>query len=139
MTQHSGEKTEKATPQRLLKARREGKVAVSREFVSGLQFTVFVMLLVNGAERFFIDLKLATRNVFSQAFSQDLNSGAMVAILHQSFAQTLYPLAATSGILVVTGLAFQLTSTGFALSLKGLVPKSSSFNPFEKLKAAPQK
>jgi hypothetical protein len=41
--QHSGEKTEKATPHRLLKARREGKFASSKDFVNGLQFTVFVI------------------------------------------------------------------------------------------------
>ena len=51
----------------------------------------------------------------------------------------MYPWLATSGVLVVTGLAFQLTSTGFGMSLQGLVPKASNFSFLSKLKSAPQK
>jgi flagellar biosynthesis protein FlhB len=137
--QHSGEKTEKATPHRLIKARREGKFASSKDFVSGLQFTVFVILLVESGQRLLGNLKVATRSVFTQAFRPDLSPAALTAILHQAFAQTLYPLAATSGVLVLTGLAFQLTSTGFGMSLQGLVPKGSNFSVLSKLKSAPQK
>jgi flagellar biosynthetic protein FlhB len=137
--QQNGEKTEKATQHKLVKARREGKFASSKDFVSGLQFTVFVVLLGKSGQQLLVNLKQATRTVFSEAFRQDLSPGALTAIVHHSFAQTMYPLAATSGILVLTGLAFQLTSTGFGLSLQGMVPKSSNFNPISKLKSAPQK
>jgi flagellar biosynthetic protein FlhB len=85
------------------------------------------------------NLKTATRSVFTQAFRQDLDSAALLTILHQAFAQTMYPLAATSSILVITGLAFQLTSTGFGMSLQGLAPKASNFSVLSKLKSAPQK
>jgi flagellar biosynthetic protein FlhB len=40
-----GQKTEKATPRRLLKAREEGNFATARVFVSALQFLLFVALL----------------------------------------------------------------------------------------------
>jgi flagellar biosynthesis protein FlhB len=137
--QQTGEKTEKATQHRLVKARREGKFASSKDFVSGLQFTVFVILLVESGQQLIGNLKQATRTLFSQAFRPDLSPAALTAVLHQSFAQTMYPLAATSGVLVLTGLAFQLTSTGFGMSLQGLTPKTSNFNPISKLKSAPQK
>jgi flagellar biosynthetic protein FlhB len=137
--QHSGEKTEKATPHKLLKARREGRFASSKDFVSGLQFTVFVILLVQSGQQLLANLKVATRTLFVQAFRPDLSPEALIVILQQSFAQTMYPLAATSGILVLTGLAFQLSSTGFAMSLQGLVPKASNFSVLSKLKSAPQK
>jgi flagellar biosynthetic protein FlhB len=137
--QQTGEKTEKATQHRLVKARREGKFASSKDFVSGLQFTVFVILLVESGQQLIGNLKQATRTLFSQAFRPDLSPAALTAVLHQSFAQTMYPLAATSGVLVLTGLAFQLTSTGFGMSLHGLTPKTSNFNPISKLKSAPQK
>jgi flagellar biosynthesis protein FlhB len=137
--QQTGEKTEKATQHRLIKARREGKFASSRDFVSGLQFTVFVVLLVESGQRLLGNLTQATRTVFSQAFRPDLSAAELTTILHQAFAKTMYPLAATSGVLVLTGLAFQLTSTGFGLSLHGLAPKASNFSVISKLKAAPQK
>ena len=137
--QHSGEKTEKATAHRLLKARKEGKFASSKDFVSGLQFTVFVILLVESGQQLIGNLKEATRTLFSQAFRPDLSPAALMAILHQSFAQTMYPLVATSGVLVLSGLAFQLTSTGFGMSLQGLTPKASNFSVLSKLKSAPQK
>jgi flagellar biosynthesis protein FlhB len=137
--QHSGEKTEKATAHRLLKARKEGKFASSKEFVSGLQFTVFVLLLVESGQQLIGNLKEATRTLFSQAFQPDLSPAGLMGILHQSFAHTMYPLVATSGVLVLSGLAFQLTSTGFGMSLQGLVPKASNFSVLSKLKSAPQK
>ena len=98
--QQTGEKTEKATQHRLVKARREGKFASSKDFVSGLQFTVFVILLVESGQQLLGNLKQATRTLFSQAFRPDLSPAALTAVLHQSFAQTMYPLAATSGVLV---------------------------------------
>jgi flagellar biosynthetic protein FlhB len=135
----SGEKTEKATAHRLLKARREGKFASSKDFVSGLQFTVFVILLVQTGQQLLVNLKQATQTLFRQAFGPDLSPAVLTNILHDSFAQTMYPLAATSGVLVLSGLAFQLTSTGFGMSLEGLTPKASNFSVISKLKSAPQK
>src|SRR5215472_731200 len=108
---HGGEKTEKPTQHRLLKARREGQFASSHDFVSGLQFTVFVVLLVESGPQLLNNLKEATRLLFAQAFTQDLNAGALTALLQQAFTRTMSPLAATASILVLTALAFQLTST----------------------------
>src|SRR5260370_31186459 len=136
---HSGEKTEKATPRRLLKARREGQLAFSRDFVSGLQFAVFVFLLAESGQMLLRTLSDATRILLRQAFRSDLNSSTLVEVLHQAFAQTLFPLIAASGILVATGLAFQLTSTGFSVSLHKLAPRSTNFNFLSKLKSAPQR
>lgn len=137
--QHSGEKTEKATPHQLHKARKEGKFASSKDFVSGLQFTVFVILLVESGQQLITNLKVATRTLFTEAFRQDLTPAVVTGLVHKSFAMTMYPLVTTSSILVLTGLAFQLGSTGFAMSLQGLTPKASNFSVLSKLKSAPQK
>ena len=136
---HSGERTEKATPRRLLKARREGQLAFSREFVSGLQFAVFVFLLAESGQRLLGTLTTTTRVVWQQAFRADLSSSLLIEILHQTFAQTLFPLAIASGVLAATAVAFQLTSTGFALSLHKLAPKATNFDFIGKLKSAPQR
>ena len=58
----SGEKTEKATPRRLIKARREGQFASSHDFVSGLQFTVFVILIAQTGPSLLATLKAVNRS-----------------------------------------------------------------------------
>jgi len=136
---HSGEKTEKATPRRLLKARREGQLAFSRDFIGGMQFAVFVFLLAESGQTLLRTLMDATRILLRQAFRSDLDSSTLIVVLHQAFAQTLSPMAAASGILVATGLAFQLTTTGFSFSLHKLAPKSVNFDFFSKLRSAPQR
>lgn len=136
---HSGDKTEKATPRRLLKARQEGQFASSREFVSGMQFTVFVVLLAETGPAMLQSLKDATRFLFRQAFRPDLDSSTLVVLVHQAFRQAVFPLAAVSGILVATAFLFQLGTTGFSISFSKMAPKASNFNVLSKLKSAPQK
>jgi flagellar biosynthetic protein FlhB len=135
---HSGEKTEKATPRRLLKARREGQVASSREFVSGMQFCVFVFLLAEGGHKLLASLKQVTRFVFVQAFRSDLSPAVLVDILHQAFSQALVPVLEAGSLLVLSSFAFQLTTTGFSMNLNRLAPKGANFNFLSKLKSAPQ-
>jgi len=136
---HSGEKTEKATPRRLLKARREGQFAASRDFVSGLQFTVFVLLIAQSGPHLVASLKEVTRGLFVEAFRGDLSEATLIGVLHEAIERGLTPLVYASGILVLTGCAFQISSTGFSFSLARIMPKPSHFDVFAKLKAAPQK
>ncbi len=135
----SGERTEKATPRRLLKARREGQVASSREFVSGLQFAVFMLLLVETGPRLLAGLKQSARVLMGQAFRSDLGTAGLVNLIHQAFSWTLIPLATTSAVLIASGLLFQLASTGFAMSLSRLAPKGVNFDPVSKLKTAAER
>ena len=136
---NSSDKSEKATPRRLLKARREGQVAASRDFVSGLQFTVFVLLIAQSGGQLVTSLKQVSRGLFVEAFRSDLRETTLLGILHEALAQGLTPLLYCSGILVLTGCVFQLSSTGFSFNLTRMTPKPANFNIFEKLKAAPQK
>lgn len=135
----SGEKTEQATPRRLLKARREGQFASSHDFVSGLQFTVFVILVAQSGPLMLTSLKEVTRGVFLQAFRGDLNSATLIGIWHEALSRGLTPLAYSSGILLVTAVLFQLASTGFSFSLARMTPKASNFNVISKLQSLPQK
>jgi flagellar biosynthetic protein FlhB len=136
---HTGEKTEKATPRRLLKARREGQFAASRDFVSGLQFTVFVIVIAQMGGKLMLSLREVTRGLFVEAFRADLSEATLIGILHEALSRGLTPLLYASGMLVLTGCAFQLSSTGFSFSLERMLPKPGNFNPLEKLKSAPQK
>ena len=77
--------------------------------------------------------------VLRQAFRSDLGGDTLLEIIHQAFAQTLFPLIAGSAILVGTGIFFQLLSTRFSFSLHRIVPKGVNFSPISKLKSLPQK
>jgi flagellar biosynthesis protein FlhB len=135
----SGEKTEQATPRRLIKARREGQFASSHDFVSGLQFTVFVVLVAQSGPALFASLKEVTRGLFVEAFRGDLGPEALIWILHEALSRALSPLVYSSGILLITALAFQLSSTGFSFSLERMLPKTSNFDVISKLQSLPQK
>jgi flagellar biosynthesis protein FlhB len=135
----SGEKTEQATPRRLLKARREGQFASSHDFVNGLQFTVFVILVAQTGPAMLASLKEVTRGAFLLAFRGDLNSATLIGIWHEALSRSLTPLAYSSGILLATALLFQLASTGFSFSLTRMTPKASNFNIISKLQSLPQK
>jgi flagellar biosynthetic protein FlhB len=135
----SGEKTEQATPRRLIKARREGQFASSRDFVSGLQFTVFVVLIAQAGPSLLKTLKEVTRGLFIEAFRGDLGPATLIGILHEALSRGLSPLLYASGILLLTAFAFQLSSTGFSFSLSRMAPKASNFDVFSKLQSLPQK
>ena len=135
----SGEKTKQATPRRLIKARREGQFASSHDFVSGLQFTVFVILIAQTGPAMLASLKEVTRGLFLEAFRGDLGPTALIGIMHEALSRGLSPLLYSSSILLITALAFQLSSTGFSFSLERMTPKTSNFNVLQKLKSLPSK
>jgi len=139
MNPSSGEKTEQATPRRLIKARKEGQFAASHDFVSGLQFTVLVILIAQTGPSLLAGLKEVTRGLFIEAFRGDLSPATLIAILHEALSHGLSPLVYASGFLMSTALAFQLSSTGFSFSLSRITPKASNFDVFSKLKSLPQK
>ena len=135
----SGEKTEQATPRRLLKARREGQFASSPQFVSALQFTVIVILIAQSGPALLATLKEVTRGLFIEAFRGDLGPATLIGVLHEALSRGLSPLMYSGAILLVTALAFQLSSTGFSFSLVRMTPKVSNFDVFSKLRSLPSK
>src|SRR5271156_1602368 len=101
----SGEKTEQATPRRLIKARKEGQFAASHDFVSGLQFTVFVVLIAETGPSLLATLKEVTRGLFMEAFRGDLGPATLIAILHEALSKGLSPLVYASAILLLSACA----------------------------------
>src|ERR1700691_4865365 len=133
----SGEKTEQATPRRLIKARKEGQFAASHDFVSGLQFTVFVILIAQTGPSLLATLKEVTRGLFNEAFRGDLSPSTLIGIVHEALSRGLSPLVYASGILILTASACQLSSPGFSFSLSRMTPKSSNFDVISKLQSLP--
>src|SRR5260370_28509874 len=131
------DRTEKPTPRKLLKARREGQFASSKDFVSGLQFTMFVLMLAAWGQKVFASFKDAAGAVLRQAFRSDLGPATLLAIVQQSFSQTLLPLVTGSALLVATGLLFQLASTRFSFCLNLMCLKPVNFSPLSNLSYNP--
>ena len=133
----TGQRTEKPTQKRLQKARTEGRFPSSRDFISGLQFLVFLAILTSFGAAWVSNLKQAARTAFQTAFTSDLNPQQVVGTLAYLLRETLFPIAFAGAILVGTGLAFQLASTRASLAWKKLKPSFEHFSPIAKLKRIP--
>ena len=130
-------KTEKPTQRRLLKARREGQFASSKDFVGGLQFALIVAVFATFGSSWLATLKRCSRAVIAQAFRPDLDSAKLADVISSTFAQVLAPLAIGGLLLVLTALAFQFASTRMGFSLTKIAPSLKHFQPFSKIKSIP--
>lgn len=131
--QQTGDKTEKATPQKLRKARMEGQVARSRDVGMCVGILVSLKLIVILTPDWLIELK----HIFALSFA-DLsahgalgNAGSMLfpAVI-LLICKMLSPLAAVpAGIILAS-----LVPGGWAISHKNTMPKLSRLNPLSGLK-----
>jgi len=133
------QKTEKATPQRLKKAREEGKYPTSKEFVSGVQFAVFVGLLVWTAGAWSGSLLRGTRSLIQAAFNAEFSASSFSRTAFEVASLWLMPLAFAGLALVATALLAQMGVTGFGLASSKLAPDFSRLNPMSKLKEMPSR
>src|SRR5437016_5458608 len=121
MADKSG-KTEKPTERRLEKARKEGQYPSAKEFVSALQFMVFLGLLGAGGAQWLKQFRETTRSLFAFAFSGDLRAVDLTHIAYQIAWKQALPLALGGSAIAVVTLALRLATTRFGLSLKKLTP-----------------
>ncbi|HWE49127.1 MAG TPA: EscU/YscU/HrcU family type III secretion system export apparatus switch protein [Bryobacteraceae bacterium] len=133
----TGQQTEKATPRRLEKARKEGNFPAAREFVSAVQFFAFIAF---GAAWFPVWMQSA-QSAFQlglrQAFAPSLTPTDLFAIFGRLSNVVLRPLATLGVILLAITILFQLASTNMGFSLARLTPKWERLNGFQKLKEMP--
>ncbi len=137
MADKSG-KTEEPTQRRLEKAREEGQYPSAREFVSALQFMIFLGLLAALGGEWLSGFRVTARNLFAAAFSGDLRVDGICLIAWQIFWRHFLPLAAAGMAVVVATLGLRLITTRFGLSLKKLAPEVGRLNPLSKLKELPR-
>jgi flagellar biosynthesis protein FlhB len=76
----TSQQTEKATPRRMQKARDEGNFPAAREFVSSLQFLVFVVLLGAWGPIWFTQCRVTMRTLIERAFHEELTSTALLSL-----------------------------------------------------------
>jgi flagellar biosynthetic protein FlhB len=130
----SGQNTEKATPRRLEKARKEGQFPSARELVSAVEFLTFTALLAAGGPGWISGMRETMRWVFERAFAGALSVEEMVRLGTSVGVRLFLPLAEAGGILVAVALGTQLAATRMGVSLKKLAPDFQRLNPGRKLR-----
>ncbi|MDQ1471887.1 MAG: flagellar biosynthesis protein FlhB [Bryobacterales bacterium] len=133
----SSQRTEKPTPRRLEKARKDGDFPAAREFVAALQFFTFVSLAAAYFPDWITTVQAAMATGLRQAFSSSLTAGDLAALLTRLSIATLKPLAVLGGVLMAVTLVLQMGSTNLGFSLSRLAPKFSRLNPANRLREVP--
>jgi flagellar biosynthesis protein FlhB len=137
MADKSG-KTEQPTQKRLEKARSDGQFPAAKEFVSALQFMVFLGLLGAGGAHWFEQLKQTSRSVFHMAFAPELHPADLIHLMWQIFRQQILPLVMAGVAVAVATVSFRLATTRFGISLKRLAPDVARFNPMSRIMDLPK-
>jgi flagellar biosynthetic protein FlhB len=120
------------------KARDEGNFPVAREFVSSLQFLLFVVLLGSWGPAWFAQCRVTMRTLLERAFHEDLTATALLSLFWWIAVHSLRPLTWLAGALICVTIAVQLLTTGFGVSLFKLTPDFNRLNPAAKLSGLPR-
>jgi flagellar biosynthetic protein FlhB len=137
MADKSG-KTEQPTQRRLENARKEGQFVSAKEFISALQFMVFLGLLGKGGAHWLAQYRQTTRSLFRLAFSGELHPSDLIHVAWQICWLHVLPLVLAGTAVAVTTLFIRLVSTRFGFSIKKLTPDIARFNPLKKLQELPK-
>ena len=137
MADRSG-KTEQPTERRVKKAREEGQFPAAKEFVSALQFMVFLLLAGSGGGAWFHQFRLTMRGLLEFAFHGDLSPEGLVHVTYQLYWNSLAPLFFSGAAVVIATLGLRLITTKFGFSLKRLAPDLKRFDPIKRLSDLPR-
>ncbi len=132
------QQTEKATPKRLEKARKEGQFPTAKDLVGAAQFVVFVAILGSFFTHWFAAYRVGTRMLLDRAFHTELNPASVSRLAWWVMVNNVAPLAAMGAVLILTTLATQMVVTRFGFSLTKLSPDFKRLSPLSKLKEIPR-
>jgi flagellar biosynthesis protein FlhB len=127
-----GEKTEKPTPQRLKKARKDGQIPRTQELGTWLGMAAASVLLPMIAGRGFAEVQELFLQI--KAVTDEPEVSAVAALLGQAltaFLTTVLPLALA---LMVVGVLASAAQGGVTFATKGMKPTLKKFNPATGLK-----
>src|SRR3954451_13557960 len=134
----ANEKSEKATPERLRKAREEGKYATSRDLLAACQLVVALALATYMGGDLFTALENSSVLCFRQAFvSQELSIPRVFAFAKAALVPVLVPFFEMAALLTIASLFLQMSTTGFGFAMKQLTPDFGRLNSFSRLKSLP--
>jgi flagellar biosynthetic protein FlhB len=134
----SGQRTEQPTQRKLDKAREKGQFPSSKDFVGGIEFSLFVGLLLTFSESGLRSLVDMLRYFFKAAFTGDLTQTRVVELGHTALVGRLSVLAAMGGALLAVALSTHFVVTGFGFSAGKLTPDFARLNPASRLSRMPQ-
>jgi flagellar biosynthetic protein FlhB len=133
----AGDRSEKPTPRRILKAREDGRFPVSREAVNALTFATAIWMLLS----YVPDWLLATRDLavflIRRGFAGELQLRNAAQMWHLILTNGLAPLLGAASLLTLAALGAQLGMTGFGFASKQLTPQFERLNPINRLKQMP--
>ncbi|HEX3877949.1 MAG TPA: EscU/YscU/HrcU family type III secretion system export apparatus switch protein [Bryobacteraceae bacterium] len=132
------DKSEKPTERRVKKAREDGNYLSAKEFVSAMQFCVFLCLLGAWGAKWFAGFRATARRLFLLPFTiHDLNREIVTHYAWQIFMEHIAPLLGAGVIIALATMVFRLASTKFGFSFKKIAPDFSRLSPMNKLKQLP--
>jgi flagellar biosynthetic protein FlhB len=132
----SGQRTEKPSARRLEKARKEGRVASSRDFVAAIQFLAVVVLIASWGWESSVRMARWFRVGLIAAFDQglDVSSVWIAAWLEAVAASALLPVLAAGAALALVGFGTHLGVTGLNWSGANLALDWSRLSPGRRLR-----
>jgi flagellar biosynthetic protein FlhB len=125
--------TEKPTQRKLEKARKEGQFPVSKEFVNGVSFLVFVLLLGSYGRGWLAGLVDTSKIVLHRSFHVELTPIVLRELLYVLGKRLVYPLMIAGGVMVVSSLAVHLMVTRLGFAFNKLAPDFARLNPAKTL------
>jgi flagellar biosynthetic protein FlhB len=133
-----GQRTEQPTERRIEKARKEGQFPASREFALGVEFAVFVALLVAFAPRWIEGSRRMMRSLLALGFHASLTEAELMRVFSELRDGVFLPLLAGIAACKGASVAAHLGVTGLGFSLAKLGPNWSRLNPLERFKNLPR-
>jgi flagellar biosynthetic protein FlhB len=131
------QRNEKPTKRRLDKARKEGQFPSSREFLAGLQFMTFVILVGVGGAHFFERACELEHYFLAAAFRIQLTPHEVVSIYRITLGHVFMPLLWMGVCLTCVSLAGQLGSTRLGFAFEKLAPDLKRLSLIQKIKNLP--
>lgn len=133
MSGETGEKTEEATPEKLRKAKEEGQVPKSQDFVGALGFAVGFFTLAGLIAYVFGSVEDFARSaIYAAEHSQ--GRATVVEVIRGAIPMILKVVLPIGAAVFVMGVFSNVVQTGFFLAFKVLTPKFDKINPVNGLK-----
>jgi flagellar biosynthetic protein FlhB len=129
----TGEKTEEATPEKLRKAKEEGQVPKSQDFVSALGFASGFLTFIGLLTYVMAELKDFTLAALDSAFREP-TLATISKLIQDAIPLFLKLTLPVGGAVFVMGIFSNVLQTGFFLAFKVLIPKLDKINPVNGLK-----
>ena len=133
MSGETGEKTEEATPEKLRKAKEEGQVPKSQDFVGALGFAIGFLTLVALLSFVFGEVEDFARAALDAA-TRDPSPATISKLLKDALPMILKVSLPIGAAVFVIGVFSNVMQTGFFMAFKVLVPKLDKVNPINGLK-----